>query len=74
MNVHDDLVQVEATVARARAAQKAYEAGASQERYDRAAQAVAWAEEVPPKRDQSHFSGNERTSEKAWALNKLTRG
>lgn len=43
MNAHDDLVQVEATVARARAAQKAYETDASQERYDRAAQAVAWA-------------------------------
>lgn len=43
MNAHDDLVQVEATVARARAAQKAYEANATQERYDRAAQAAAWA-------------------------------
>jgi len=39
----DDLAQVDAIVARARAAQKRYEAGATQERYDRAAQAVAWA-------------------------------
>ncbi|MEP2027428.1 MAG: aldehyde dehydrogenase family protein [Paracoccaceae bacterium] len=43
MNAHDDLAQVEAIVARARAAQKAYEAGASQARYDQAALAVAWA-------------------------------
>ena len=34
---------VEAIVARARTAQAAYEAEGSQERYDRAAQAVAWA-------------------------------
>ncbi|MCK0126782.1 aldehyde dehydrogenase family protein [Gelidibacter sp. F2691] len=43
MNAHDDIAQVSAIVARARAAQKAYEAGASQARYDRAAEAAAWA-------------------------------
>ena len=34
---------IEAIVARAKAAQTRYEANGSQERYDRAAQAVAWA-------------------------------
>ena len=40
-------MSVEAIVERARAAQAAYEAGGSQERYDRAAQAVAWAIMAP---------------------------
>jgi sulfoacetaldehyde dehydrogenase len=43
MNVQDDIVEVEAIVARARAAQARYEAQGSQERYDRAAQAAGWA-------------------------------
>lgn len=43
MTVEVDLAQVDATVARARVAQQAYEAGGSQERYDRAAQAAGWA-------------------------------
>lgn len=43
MNAHDDIAQVSEIVARARAAQKAYEAGADQARYDRAAEAAAWA-------------------------------
>ena len=43
MNAQDDIVQVEAIVARARAAQERFEARGSQERYDRAAQAAAWA-------------------------------
>lgn len=43
MNAHDDLADVDAIVATAHAAQHAYEAGGSQERYDRAAQAAAWA-------------------------------
>lgn len=43
MNAQDDISQVEAMVARARAAQERYEARGSQERYDRAAQAAAWA-------------------------------
>ena len=43
MTAQDDLTQVDALVATARAAQQAYEAGGSQERYDRAAQAAAWA-------------------------------
>ena len=43
MNADDDIAQVGAIVARARAAQKAFEAGASQTRYDRAAEAAAWA-------------------------------
>jgi sulfoacetaldehyde dehydrogenase len=42
-DISADIAEVEATVARARAAQAAYEAGGSQEKYDRAAQAVAWA-------------------------------
>jgi sulfoacetaldehyde dehydrogenase len=43
MNAHDDISEVDAIVARARAAQQRYEAGGSQERYDRAALAAAWA-------------------------------
>lgn len=43
MTVEDDLAQVDATVARARVAQQAYETGGSQSRYDRAAQAAGWA-------------------------------
>ncbi len=43
MNAHDDIGEVEAIVARARAAQERYEAQGSQERYDRAAQAAGWA-------------------------------
>ena len=43
MNVHDDISEVDALVARARAAQQRYEAEGSQERYDRAALAAAWA-------------------------------
>ncbi|MBD3665138.1 aldehyde dehydrogenase family protein [Sulfitobacter sp. TSTF-M16] len=43
MNAQDALAEVEAIVATARDAQQAYEAGGSQERYDRAAQAAAWA-------------------------------
>ena len=43
MTVLDDLAEVEAIVARARAAQMAFETDGSQDRYDRAAQAAAWA-------------------------------
>lgn len=43
MNVQDDLIAVDEVLARAAAAQKAYETGATQDRYDRAAQAAAWA-------------------------------
>ncbi|NOE27534.1 aldehyde dehydrogenase family protein [Ruegeria sp. HKCCD6157] len=43
MNAHDDFAQLSTVVARARAAQKAYETGADQRRYDRAAEAAAWA-------------------------------
>ena len=43
MNAHDERAEVEAIVARARTAQKAYETDANQDRYDRAAQAAAWA-------------------------------
>jgi sulfoacetaldehyde dehydrogenase len=39
----DDLSAVDAVIDRARLAQKAFETGATQKRYDRAAQAVAWA-------------------------------
>ncbi len=39
----DDVKLIDTVVARARAAQRAYEAGGSQARYDRAAQAVGWA-------------------------------
>ncbi len=42
-DIHDDLAQVDAIVARARTAQAAYEANGSQDRYDRAAKAAAWA-------------------------------
>ncbi|KAG1715345.1 Sulfoacetaldehyde dehydrogenase (acylating) [Nymphon striatum] len=42
-NDQADLAQVDAIVARARAAQIRFEAQGSQERYDRAAQAAAWA-------------------------------
>ena len=43
MSTDDPIAEVDATVARARAAQQAFEAGGSQLLYDRAAQAVAWA-------------------------------
>lgn len=43
MNVHDEISEVDAIVARARIAQERYEAEGSQERYDRAALAAAWA-------------------------------
>ena len=43
MNEYDDIAQVKAIMTRARVAQKAYESDATQERYDRAAQAAAWA-------------------------------
>ena len=43
MTAPDPIVEVEAIVARARTAQAAFEATGSQARYDRAAQAVAWA-------------------------------
>jgi sulfoacetaldehyde dehydrogenase len=43
MNAPEQISEVEAVVARARAAQGRYEARGSQERYDLAAQAVAWA-------------------------------
>ncbi|MDU8927202.1 aldehyde dehydrogenase family protein [Alisedimentitalea sp. MJ-SS2] len=43
MNAHDDIAQVEAIVARARVAQKVFETDATQEHYDRAADAAAWA-------------------------------
>ncbi len=43
MTAHDDLAQVDAIVASARKAQAKYEANGSQTRYDRAAQAAAWA-------------------------------
>ena len=43
MNAPDDITAVDHIMARARAAQAAYQDGATQERYDRAAQAAAWA-------------------------------
>ena len=39
----DSVAEIDAVVARARAAQQEYEQGGSQARYDRAAQAVGWA-------------------------------
>ena len=38
-----DLAQIDDIIAKARAAQKAFEEGADQDRFDRAAEAVAWA-------------------------------
>ena len=43
MNANDERAEVEAIMARARAAQAAFETDATQDRYDRAAQAAAWA-------------------------------
>ncbi|KGK78163.1 sulfoacetaldehyde dehydrogenase [Thalassobacter stenotrophicus] len=43
MNSVEPIAEVEAIVARARTAQKAFEQGGSQKAYDRAAQAAAWA-------------------------------
>jgi len=43
MNASDSIAELDTIIARARAAQKRYEADGSQARYDRAAQAVAWA-------------------------------
>jgi len=43
MNISEDILSVDAVMAKARAAQAEYEAQGSQSRYDRAAQAAAWA-------------------------------
>ena len=43
MNISNDILAVDGVMAQARAAQAEYEAQGSQARYDRAAQAVAWA-------------------------------
>lgn len=43
MNISNDILSVDALVLRSRAAQAEYEAKGSQQRYDRAAQAAAWA-------------------------------
>lgn len=43
MTISDPLADLDAVIARGRAAQARYEAGGSQVRYDRAAQAAAWA-------------------------------
>ncbi len=43
MTATDEIAEVEAIMDRARVAQKTYENGADQTRYDRAAQAAAWA-------------------------------
>lgn len=43
MNISNDILTVEATMARAKTAQAEYEKNGSQSRYDRAAQAAAWA-------------------------------
>ena len=43
MRAQDDRTLVDSIMARARVAQSAFEADGSQHRYDRAAQAVAWA-------------------------------
>ena len=52
-----DLTVIDELIATARAAQKAYEAGATQERFDRAAEAVAWALMEPGRNEAlSHFA------------------
>jgi sulfoacetaldehyde dehydrogenase len=43
MNAPDPISELDAVIARSRTAQAEYEAGGSQERYDRAAAAVGWA-------------------------------
>ncbi|WJS86530.1 aldehyde dehydrogenase family protein [Paracoccus sp. TOH] len=43
MNISNDILSVDAAMARARGAQAGYEAGGSQRRYDRAALAAGWA-------------------------------
>lgn len=43
MNISNDILSVDAAMARARRAQAEYEAGGSQHRYDRAALAAGWA-------------------------------
>ncbi|NEK21662.1 aldehyde dehydrogenase family protein [Sulfitobacter sp. JBTF-M27] len=43
MNASDSIAELDTIIARARAAQRRYEAEGRQARYDRAAQAVAWA-------------------------------
>ena len=52
MSIPDDIAQVQAIVARARTTQAAYEKGATQDRYDRAALAAAWAI-MEPNRNQT---------------------
>ncbi|MEY8840825.1 aldehyde dehydrogenase family protein, partial [Cribrihabitans sp. XS_ASV171] len=43
MNAADPIAELDTVIARARAAQRRYEAEGSQDRYDRAAEAVGWA-------------------------------
>lgn len=52
MNSQDPIAELDGIIARARAAQKQYEANGSQARYDRAAAAVAWAI-MEPNRNQT---------------------
>ena len=47
-----DLAQIDEMIAKARQAQREYEAGATQERFDRVSEAVAWAL-MEPKRNQA---------------------
>jgi sulfoacetaldehyde dehydrogenase len=52
MSEADDIASVDALIARARIAQKAFETGANQTRYDRATQAAAWAIMEPARNEE----------------------
>ena len=66
MNAPDPIADLDAIVARARAAQQTYEANGSQARYDRAAEAVAWAI-MEPERNRT-FWPSLRSRPPAWAM------
>jgi sulfoacetaldehyde dehydrogenase len=72
MNAHDDLSEVDVIVARARAAQQRYEAEGSQARYDRAAQAAAWAI-MEPARNRALAELSVRTTGLGNVADKITK-
>ena len=72
MNALDANAELDAVVARARAAQERYEADGSQARYDRAAQAAAWAI-MEPKRNQELAELAVRTTGLGNVADKVTK-
>jgi len=72
MNISDELVSVDAMLARARAAQAEYERGGSQSRYDRAALAAGWAV-MQPERNRALAELAVRTTGLGNVADKITK-